>query len=153
MLEGLLEPRSEYSAIERETKSASRAYRLLVCVYSESANGRSGHCPVQATGFPVRPKASCGQSFRKPALHFCLDESLDVQWDNFVNAKFAEYRQDMQLQDRIVVTFRGWLHTFALQVRLPPGIYESSQAQVRAFRLPPGREPCVKRMPSRGAIV
>src|ERR1700691_2814915 len=28
-----------------------------------------------------------------------------------------------------------WLYTFALQVGLPPGIYESSQAQVRAFRL------------------
>jgi hypothetical protein len=34
-----------------------------------------------------------------------LDESLDVQWDNFINAKVAKDRQDVQFQDGIIRGF------------------------------------------------
>src|SRR6267378_142822 len=63
--------RSECSAAEQETKWVSRAYRPLVCVYSELATEQSIRCPLRVTRSPARLKADCGPSLlraRFPAL-------------------------------------------------------------------------------------
>jgi hypothetical protein len=55
-----------------------------------------------------------------------LDESLDVQWDDFINAKFAEDRQDVQLACRIAHASDGWF-CFVLHSEPPDQICDSER--------------------------